>query len=238
MAEPRDRSERDLMELHVEALFTHDDRGRLQSVNEPGGDQAPRFFLGRTPAGNVWRFRTDLPDDLVERLTELCVEEPAPADLRTKPQYLTEYVNLLEGHSPVNERSGGPAYRFPERVQPPSMDPIEIDTENAEILRRGFDKWIPDVARCQPFLAIVVANCPASLCCSVRITPEAHEAGVETLPAFRREGYATDVVAAWAATVRDAGCIPLYSTSWDNTASQGAAAKSSLVQYGADFYIV
>ena len=34
-----------------------------------------------------------------------------------------------------------------------------------------------------------------SVCRSVRITPAAHEAGVETLPEFRGKGYAQDVVA-------------------------------------------
>jgi len=59
-----------------------------------------------------------------------------------------------------------------------------------------------------------------SVCCSVRITPTAHEAGVETHREFRGHGYAAHVVSAWASTVRDIGPIPLYSTSWQNTASQ------------------
>lgn len=237
MTDAGGRSESDLMELHAEALFTHDDRGRLRSVNEPDGGRAPRFFLGRTPDGNVCRFRADLPDDLVERLRELCAEEPIPTDLHTEPQRSTEYVSLLAEHAPVGERGGGPAYRFPERIRSPSREPIEVTAENAEALSPGFDEWVPDVARCQPFLAIVAADRPASLCCSVRITSQMHEAGVETLSAFRREEYATDVVAAWATAVRDIGCIPSYSTSWENTASQGVAAKLSLVQYGADFYV-
>jgi predicted GNAT family acetyltransferase len=71
----------------------------------------------------------------------------------------------------------------------------------------------------------------------VRITHEAHEAGVETLPDFRGRGYATDVVAGWARLVRSLGAVPLYSTSWENAASQAVARKLRLVQYGADFHI-
>jgi len=71
----------------------------------------------------------------------------------------------------------------------------------------------------------------------VRITPEAHEAGVESLPEFRGRGYATDVVAAWALLVKSLGALPLYSTSWENTASQAVATKLQLVQYGGDFHI-
>jgi len=76
-----------------------------------------------------------------------------------------------------------------------------------------------------------------SVCRSVRITPAAHEAGVETLPDFRAKGYAQDVVAGWARLVRSMGAIPLYSTSWENTASQALAKKLRLVMYGADFQV-
>jgi hypothetical protein len=51
---------RELMRLHVRALFTHDGAGRLVAANEPGGGAAPRFFLGRTAQGNIWRVRHDV----------------------------------------------------------------------------------------------------------------------------------------------------------------------------------
>jgi len=40
------------MRMHIDALFTHDARGRMLRVNEPMGKTAPRFFLGRTTQGN------------------------------------------------------------------------------------------------------------------------------------------------------------------------------------------
>lgn len=40
---------KDLMRLHVEALFTRDAAGRLLVVNEPTGAAAPRFFWGAQP---------------------------------------------------------------------------------------------------------------------------------------------------------------------------------------------
>src|ERR1051325_177795 len=59
--------ERALLDVHARALFTHDERSRLLSVNEPWGgrDPAPRIYLGRTRAGNLRRFRADLPEELV-----------------------------------------------------------------------------------------------------------------------------------------------------------------------------
>jgi len=71
----------------------------------------------------------------------------------------------------------------------------------------------------------------------VRVTPVAYEVGVETAPEFRGRGYAAPVVAAWARVVREAGRIPLYSTSWENTASQAVARKLGLVQYGSDLHL-
>jgi hypothetical protein len=53
----------------------------------------------------------------------------------------------------------------------------------------------------------------------------------------RGRGYVRDVVAGWALVVRSLGTMPLYSTSWENTASQAVAWKLRLVQYGDDFHI-
>ncbi len=51
---------RELMRLPVEARCARDDAGRLVTVTEPGGARAPRFFLGRTAAGNLSWFRDDV----------------------------------------------------------------------------------------------------------------------------------------------------------------------------------
>jgi len=44
-------SDLDLLDMQVEALFTHDADGRIVAVNEPAGGPAPRFFFGRTRGG-------------------------------------------------------------------------------------------------------------------------------------------------------------------------------------------
>ena len=76
-----------------------------------------------------------------------------------------------------------------------------------------------------------------AVCASVRITDAAHEAGVETVPAYRRCGYATRVVRAWADAVSSMGAKPLYSTSWANLASQTVAKRLGLVFVGNDYQI-
>lgn len=225
------------MERHVQALFTHDDRGRLRLVNEPDGAEAPRFFLGRTVEGNVWRFRFDLPEGLAEQLEAVCLKEPAAGELQQEPAHFTGYLSLLEKHSSVRKFSMGPAYVFPDRVVRPSREAVTVTSENTDVLRAGFEDWLPDVPYRRPFLAILHEGRAVSVCCSVRITSEAHEVGVETLDAYRGRGYAADVVAQWANEVRSMGCTPLYSTSWENVSSQRVAKRLGLRQYGIDFHV-
>jgi predicted GNAT family acetyltransferase len=71
----------------------------------------------------------------------------------------------------------------------------------------------------------------------VRRTARAHEAGVETHPAFRGRGFAVRAVAAWARAVRATGVLPLYSTSWENHGSRGVARRLGLVQLGSDLHV-
>ena len=225
------------MVLHVQALFTHNDLGRLLCVNEPGGtDPAPRFFLGRTQRGNLWRFRADLPDALVEELKALCEDEPIGKDIRKGPRHIETYVRLLEAHAPVQELAMGPAYCITETLEP--SRPLHAITQTtAEMLQGGFVEMVAELPDWQPFLAVVEEGRAVSVCRSVRITSDAHEAGVETLHDFRGKGYAQDVVAGWARLVRSLGAQPLYSTSWENTASQAIAKKLRMVPYGADFWV-
>ena len=230
-------SAHELMVVHVRALFTHDARSRLLCVNEPGGGKpAPRLFVGRTREGNLRRFRADLPEALVEELEALCADEPVGGEFRRGPLHLAEYVRLLETHAPVSKVWAGPAYKFDEEFEP--ARPLFAVTEaNGEVLRGGFEELIEELPVWQPFVALVEGGRAVSVCRSVRITHEAHEAGVETLPDFRGRGYAKEVVAGWARLVRSLGATPLYSTSWENTASQALAKKLRLELYGADFHV-
>ncbi|KIL39149.1 hypothetical protein SD70_22075 [Gordoniibacillus kamchatkensis] len=226
----------DLMEFHVEALFTHDRNMRLHTINEPwpGEAPAPRFFLGRTVEGTaICRFRHDVPEKLIEQLKELCADEPAVTDFRTKPKHFEAYMNLLQG-----ERfTMGPCYLVPGDVAP-SLQVVGITRENmTEYLRGGFEWLASEIDYTQPCIALVRDNRAVSVCRSVRITSRAHEAGLETLDGFRGKGYAAAVVAGWAASVREAGRLPLYSTSWDNLASQSVARKLGLLFYGVNFTV-
>jgi predicted GNAT family acetyltransferase len=55
---------------------------------------------------------------------------------------------------------------------------------------------------------------------------------------YRRQGYASAPVLAWARAVRMRGLVPLYSTSWQNTASRALARKIGLFQFANDLHIL
>jgi hypothetical protein len=229
----------ELINIHVRALYTSDAKSHLLFVNEPDKATIPasRFFLGRTNEGNVWRFRADLPDKLCEKLHALCVDEPPLSGVyKQPPRHLDAYLRLLEADSLEQNVSNGIAYQFTE-CEMPSDDVVAVSENNLQILQGGFEKLIEELPAWQPFVALVKENRAVSVCRSARITAEAHEAGVETLPEFRGNGYAQDVVLEWARLVRETGAIPLYSTSWENAASQAVARKLRLKCYGVTFEV-
>ncbi|MEM7016165.1 MAG: GNAT family N-acetyltransferase [Pseudomonadota bacterium] len=226
----------DLIRLHVETLYIHNERARLLAVNQWDGGSVPRFFLGRTIAGNIWRFRHDISDNLIQELETICKKEPVVNDLSQAPKYQDTYLELLSNEQPVESVWTGPVYWF-EAIVKAKNPPVAIDETNASLLAAGMDDWLPDVPHRRPFVVAVEDGHAVAVCASVRITDAAHEAGVETWTAYRRKGHAFDAVAGWAQSVHELGAIPLYSTSWENTASQNVAAKMGLSIFGADFHI-
>jgi RimJ/RimL family protein N-acetyltransferase len=235
-------SDWDLMQIHLSALYRHDDRHRLVAVNEPGKPRPddplpPRLFLGRTRAGNVWRFRHDLPESLIVELEAMLSTEPVTADLSRPPRCLPAVQATLSRAAPLTGTWSGPAWRFPDEISASEHEVISVTTENDDLVRPVFPVLADDLPWRQPCLAIVADGRLASLCYSARNTPIAAEAGVDTLEEFRGRGFAPAVVAAWARAVRNEGRIPLYSTSWDNLASRSVARKRGLILYGADLSI-
>ena len=232
------RSNMELMEIQAEVLFTQDENGCLQYINEPIGDTkiAPRFFFGNTNEGSICRFRHDLPDNVVVQLKEVDAAEPMLMNSRKIPRNHRQFKNILQSHAPIERVWVGPAYRFPQQIAPPT-NVVRLSRANADLLKGNFAEMVSELNSSQPYLAIIEDSQAVSICRSVRSSSRAHEAGVDTLVGYRRRGYATSVVAAWALAVRALNRTPLYSTSWDNLASQGVAQRLSLVQYGIDYHV-
>lgn len=226
------------MELHAEALYTHDAAGRLLRVREHDGAPAPRFYRGRaTDGGLVRRYRHDVNDALRRAL------EAASADARLPDPAaeVARYAAVLARAAPVERTWAGPAFHFPDALPAPYAGPdpavVGVTEANAELLRPLLPAWVPDVQHRPPLTALVVDGRAVAVCASVRITPRAHEAGVETAPAYRGRGYAPRVVAVWARAVRALGAEPLYSTSWRNAASRAVARRLGLETFGSDLHV-
>ena len=207
-------SDEQLMRIHIATLFNCDAYGRIRSLgrawSRPGG--APRFFMGRRRDGNVWLFRDDLPDEQTRELEVLCRSEPSTKDLRRPPRFAPE----------------APPYA------------VLITKEEGRMLEAGFPWMLPHLRAdvdIGPVTAAVVNGSAVSICYCARLSPLAAEAGLETLDAMQRRGYATAAVSAWATAVRRRGLLPLYSTSWENLASQRVAEKVGALCYGEDWEI-
>jgi RimJ/RimL family protein N-acetyltransferase len=222
-----------LMALHVAALFVSDATGRLLCVNDIGQPAAPRFYLGRTPSSVVCRIHADLPSDLAAELIERARDEPPTTELEAPPRHDRIYRELL---SPYRQLWSGPAL-YCERPFELSRGAVAVTRANADLLAGSFDDWLDEVDARQPCYCVLDRGRPVSLCASARVTAEAREAGVETLPDYRGRGHAVAVVSAWAAAVARLGALPLYSTSWENHASQRVAAKCGFTGYGSDYHI-
>jgi hypothetical protein len=219
------------MRLHVEALFTLDHAGRLVAVNDPRGASAPRFFLGRTADGDVWRFRHDVDAALASDLDALSESHPTGLEIDAAP-----FIARLGRDEPVRGTWAGPAFRFP--TDPSGEETaVRVTPDNASLLSPYLEDWRADVSAGVPMTVALDGGTAVAVCCSVRVTSQAHEAGVETHPDFRRRGHAERAVRAWARVVREMDRLPLYSTSWDNAASRALAGKLGLILYGVDLHI-
>ena len=225
-----------MMGIQAETLFVHDIEGRLTGINAPDHGCPPKFFLGWTMKGHICRFRSDLPNETIEKLEDLVALEPIPTDLCRYPIHLQDYQDLMQTDAKLEQIWIGPAYRFPDKVREPSNEVTQITKGNVGLLRSGFSNLIDHLESAFPVFAYVINGIAVSICCTARMSPQAAEAGVETMGSYRGKGYAIEVVTGWARSIRGLGRIPLYSTSRDNRASRKVATKLALIQYGVDIH--
>jgi hypothetical protein len=226
---------RTLMVLHLEALYRFDAAGLMLSDNEPDGADAPRFHMLRTLVGNTWRFGHTLPAATQQRLAPLCAAEPIATDFQGLPAHYAAIHAILAEDLPITREYRGPAYAF-EHAPQPSARAVLIDTTNQDLLRRHFpyDHYPPEAG---PVAVAIEDGAAVSCCFCSRLTLRVAHAGLETVEAYRRRGYAVASVATWAAAVYASGRQPLYGTTWDNLASQGVARHFGLQPYGEDWSI-
>ncbi len=228
--------DRALMEIYADTIFIYDSRGRMLGSNEPRVQErrpAPRLFLGRTRAGHVVRFSAAVSDDLANRLEEILQRLPPVDDLTVPPDTYAAVRQALERYGPIAKEEAGPAYAFPASIIQ-QEEVVQLTDATIEVVRHTYPTLVDEFRDWSPCFVALHEEVAVSICMSSRVTAVADAAGVDTLPAFRGRGYAASATAAWGAAIRQAGRIPLYSTSWDNLASQGVARRIGLIMFGAE----
>lgn len=223
----------ELMGAQVNVLFKHNKNGRMTLINEYSAKRAPQCFLGITKEGNVVRYHERLADRVINELEQVVEQAPwhdAPNKVNT-----AEIIRVLSKDRPLDHIYLGPAYVFPD-VSDYSTQAIRVTHTNIDLLSRYFSDFVDDVDYGQPVFAIVQNRSAVSLCCSARTSSMAAEASLHTARAFRGRSYGVDAATAWAAEVQRQGLIALYSTSWNNLASQAVARKLNMRQYGMDLH--
>jgi RimJ/RimL family protein N-acetyltransferase len=223
----------ELIHIQYSGLYNLDEHGRMLSLNEPGTPSAPRFFMGRTAQGHLIRFHAELPDDLARSVAQICAAEPITDDLEPQPRYTTVVRSLFGVNA---DSSRGPAFRFPAQILQ-IAGAVLIEPEQAGVLTTHFVALANDYSERTPITAFIVDGVAVAVCCDARRRDVSGEAGVETVEAFRGRGYAAAAVSLWAQIVHAQGRIPLYSTSWENSASRAIARKLGLILFGEDWEI-
>ncbi len=227
----------DLIELQLDTLLARNARGRLTATHGIEARPAPRLFLGRSLHRNAWGVREDLDRALFGQLSELCEAEPGPTELGAgSPPACAERAR--EWLAPVAFEFRGPAYLLTDELP----DPTRAREAPSHLVREWlapFANWKADdpLDPDEPIAFAFVGEEPAALCHSARGTPRAAEAGVETRPEFRGRGLAVEATACWARAIQRSGRVALYSTSWDNEASQGVARRLGARIYGEDWHL-
>jgi hypothetical protein len=251
------------MELQLDALFASDAQGRLLHPRWAGGEAEapPRFFLGRTRHGHLWRFASDVEPARVAEVARLVALERLDRPLDQPPERLEAIRARLSLDAPAECTFHGPAFRFPtDLARRPDPDVVILTPEQES--GQGDPAVLGDAGGLDltPFVgtpiglsglpaltAVTTARRPcavlleggraASICFVAARSARAAEAGVVTLPGHRGRGLGSRAVAAWARAVAGAGLLPLYSTEWSNRASRALAARLGLMLYGVDLHL-
>ena len=226
--------ETQLINYRTKALFQLNAEGRLLQVNEPKTKQiTPRLYITRTRDKVVCHIWHDVPETIKAQLEALIVGEPSSDEFSAPLRYHQVYIDLLAALAPVRSVVSGPAYILPKMSSLPQVS--LIIRERLQVLETHFPVTAEMFDFRQPVCAVLDDDVAVSVCFCARKTDVVAEAGLFTAETHRKRGYALAVVSRWAYELQEMGIQPLYSTSWDNTASQAVASKLGALMFASDF---
>ena len=111
-----DTGDGDLLAVQVATLFVLTESGQILHENDPDRSAGPRLYLAGCESGNVVRIRHDVGDETARAIDALVADEPPLRDQDSTPVHLDDYVELLAAEAPVEQRSIGLNYRFPDHL--------------------------------------------------------------------------------------------------------------------------
>jgi len=212
----------------MRTMYRFNEAGRIVSTLEPNPAIGPSFTLIRGRSKRVWAVGATLDPAVAEELDALSGKEQPLHYWREQPRFAHRYLDILGG-----ELVAGPALEFPDQIEAPEGVSL---LEDASLLERHFPGWTSEeIPGRTPIAAILEDGHAVSVCACARRADDTAEASLETAELFRGRGLAQQVTTAWAVAVRASGRIPLYSTSWRNTASLAVARKLGLSTYAASW---
>lgn len=225
----------EVLALELETLWATDDRDRLCGSVHPW----PRLAIAVGIDGRTVAIGSDVPDDLADQLRVAARAGAWDEAAGEPPSGLDECVRLLGAMGPVTVASG-PSFVVPAGTKSAFLPaPRRSSGSDDDLIPlRPVDSWESDEWRdllageLGPWAMSVEGGRVTALCHTSRLTARAVEAGVWTHLAFRGHGRAAAVTAAWAGHLELGDRIRFYSTSADNHASSGVAARLGLRPIG------
>ena len=166
----------ELMHRHIAALFTSDASGRLVAVNDRGAAMAPRVFVGRVRDAVVVRTRADVDARDALALSKLAQTLDTSSEEALGPIDDSEFRAILERTASVTRSWSGPAFSIPAGIAL-GLNAHRIDSQSMSVLESYFSDWMVDVANGELFAATILDGVARSMCCTVRQSDDAYEAG-------------------------------------------------------------
>ncbi|MBX8635563.1 MAG: hypothetical protein KIS30_05950 [Thermoplasmata archaeon] len=135
-----------MMEIHVNVLFNHNEKGLITTVNEPPYEPAPMLYIGLTGEGHLIRYREDINETTISKLGSAIGTDPG--------NRLTEIVEALNTVERIRRIWLGPAFMFP-KVKRDSDIAIRISRSNRALLRKHFPFLFNELELKEPVFAVV-----------------------------------------------------------------------------------
>ena len=177
-------TEAELLRIRMDCLFTCE-AGRMLYVNEPWRQTvpAPLLHAGRTLEGEIcYRFGQQVSPGAMSGAQAMLESGVWDADA---------YGKVLGSSRSKREI----CFWYPGK-QVPAADCHALVPEEAPLLSATFPGYEEELPFASPYMACFRNGQIVSVCRSVRMG-QGHEAGIATLPAYRRQGCALEALRSW-----------------------------------------